>query len=60
MKIIVTEKLTVKEAFESIPKIEEWFKQNPTRKVCQTDYFKVRRGFVGTDILKHTYQGLIR
>lgn len=46
--------MTVKEAIENIPKIEEWFKLNPTRKICQTDIFKVRRGFTGTDIFNHT------
>ena len=53
-RIIITRKLTMKEALESIPQIESWFKKNPKRKVCRTDTFKVRRGFAGTDILKHT------
>lgn len=51
---IVFPKLTVKEALENIPAIEKWFKENPTRKVCQTENFKVRRGFTGTDVLKHS------
>lgn len=52
--LIVSQKLTIEESLDAIPKIEEWFAKNPTRKICQTDNFKVRRGFTGTDILKHT------
>lgn len=51
---IVSRKLSIKEATESIPQIEQWFKKNPSRKICRTDTFVVRRGFVGTDILAHT------
>lgn len=54
MSIIISKKLEIEEAIDSMPKIEEWFKKNPKRKICQTDNFKVRRGFVATDILKHT------
>lgn len=32
----VPEKTIRKEVKESIPKIEEWFKLNPKRKVCRT------------------------
>lgn len=52
--LVVFKKLSIKEALEYIPKIEQWFKDNPTRKICKTDLFQVRRGFVGTDILNHT------
>ena len=52
-RFIVTKKLTIKEALDSIVGIEKWFADNPTRKICQTDVFKVRRGFSATDILKH-------
>lgn len=51
---IVFPKLSIDHALDLIPKIEQWFKQNPSRKICKTEYFKVRRGFVATDILNHT------
>lgn len=54
MAFIISKKLTLVETLDSMPKIEEWFKKNPSRKICQTDTFKVRRGFVATDLLKHT------
>ena len=53
-RFIISKKLTISEAIEAIKDIEKWFKSNPTRKICQTDIFKVRRGFVGTDILSGT------
>ena len=52
--IIVSQKLTMSESLDAIPRAEEWFKKNPKRKICRIDNFKVRRGFTGTDILKHT------
>ena len=54
MAIIISRKLTLSEALVAIPSVEQWFKENPKRKICQTDLWKVRRGFVGTDILKRT------
>lgn len=54
MRFIVFPKLSIENALDIIQKIEQWFKENPSRKVCNTENFKVRRGFVGTDILKHT------
>lgn len=54
MSIIVYKKMTITEAIENIQKIEKWFSENKTRKICRTDLFKVRRGFVGTDIFKRT------
>lgn len=53
-RFIISKKLTIKEAIDAIPQIEQWFKNNPKRKVCLTDIWKVRRGFVGTDVLAHT------
>ena len=53
-RFIVSKKLTLCDAIKYIPQIEKWFKDNPKRKICQTEIFKVRRGFVGTDILNHT------
>lgn len=50
----ISRKLTIKEALETIPQIEQWFKDNPKRKDCKTDRFVVRKGFVGTDILSRT------
>lgn len=51
---VIFKKLSIEEAVDSIKKIEQWFKDNPTRKVCRTDLFKIRRGFVGTDVLERT------
>ena len=53
-RFIITKKMTVQEAFEAIKGIEIWFSKNPSRKVCNTETFKVRRGFTGTDVLGHT------
>lgn len=33
-----------------IPGIEAWFKANPTRKTCRTEYGTVRRGKVEADL----------
>ena len=51
--IVIVEKLTREEAEKNIALIEQWFKDNPRRKVCRTDLWKVRRGFVREDINKH-------
>ncbi len=53
-RFIISQKLSIHEALAAIPQIEKWFKDNPTRKFCQTDTFRVRRGLTGTDILEHT------
>lgn len=54
MRFIISKKLTIQEALENMPAIEKWFKDNPTRKKCQTETFSVRRGFTATDVLSHT------
>ena len=51
---IISAKLTIQEAIENIPKVEKWFKENPTRKFCQTETFRIRRGFTATDFFEHT------
>lgn len=53
-RFIVTSKLTLKECIEALPDIEKWFRDNPSRKVCRTETFTVRRGYIATDLLKHT------
>lgn len=51
--IILMRKLTQEEAQENISQIEAWFKVNPKRRVCRSDLFKVRRGHVSEDVMKH-------
>lgn len=34
--------------------LEVWFQKNKTRKVCVTDMFNVRRGYIIRDVLGHT------
>lgn len=53
-KFIISTKLKINEALDTMIDIEKWLKDNPKRKICQTDIFKVRRGYVVKDILKHT------
>ena len=52
--IIIRQKLTREEAEKNIALIAQWFKDNPRRKVCRTDLWKVRRGFVREDINNHS------
>jgi len=33
---------------------EKWFRENPKRKICKTDLFEIRKGFIVEDILKYT------
>ena len=54
MTFIVFKKLTPIQALENARDIEQWFIKNPTRRVCRTDLFTVRRHHVVEDILKHT------
>lgn len=51
---IISNKLTIDEALKAMVDLEAWFRKNPTRKVCQTDTFRVRRGYVVEDVLLHT------
>lgn len=51
---IVFQKLTQKEAIETIRDIEKWFNANPKKKQCKTDLFVVRRGHIAEDVLKHS------
>ena len=51
---IVFKKLPLEEAIKNMIAIEQWFKNNPNKKTCTTDLFKVRRGFVATDIAEHS------
>ena len=54
MKTVIFPKLTKKEAEKNIKDLEEWFRNNPRRKVCHTDLFKVRRSHIREDVLSHT------
>ena len=54
MAIIITRKLTIPEARKAILQLAEWFRQNPRRRICRTDDFKVRKGHIAQDVLKHT------
>ena len=51
---IVFRKLTVYDAIDTMIGIEKFFRENPSRKVCRTDLFEIRRGHIVEDILKHT------
>lgn len=51
---IISRKLNVLEALEVMERMEIWFRDNPRRKICQTEIWKVRRGHLVEDILKHT------
>ena len=53
MKTVITQKLTPEEAELNIKGIEQWFKDNPNRRMCRTDLWKVRRGHVREDVMKH-------
>ena len=53
-RFIVSKKLTIQEAVYAIIGLEKWFKENPKRRVCRTETFVVKRGMVGTEVLKHT------
>ncbi len=52
--IIVRRRLTQQDGEDLISRIEEWFKENPRRRVCRTEYFNVRRKHVIEDIMEHT------
>ena len=54
MTIIIFKKLSLTEAKRGIKQIEQWFQDNPKRRICRTDTFEVRRGRVIEDILEHT------
>ncbi len=53
---IIFKKLTLIEALDSIIQIQQFFRENPRRKICRTDLFKVRRNHIIEDILKHTLE----
>jgi hypothetical protein len=38
--------------------ITKWFTANPKRRICNCDYFKVRRNHVAEDLLKHSKEGV--
>jgi hypothetical protein len=54
VRLIVYSKLTPEDALKLIRDMIEWFEANPKRRVCNTDLFKVRRGFIAKDVLEHT------
>ena len=51
---IVMNKMNQKEAQDNYDGIKKWFENNPKRRVCRTDCFKVRRKYIKEDILKHS------
>lgn len=53
-KFIVFKKMELHEAVQNMISVEEWFEAHPTRRVCQTDIFKIHRGHVVRDFLKRT------
>ena len=55
---LVAKRLSAEEAKRVIEGIEEWFKDNPRRRICRTPVFKVRRGHVVEDVLIHSEKGL--
>ncbi len=57
--IIVRRRLTQQDGEDLISRIEEWFKENPRRRVCRTEYFNVRRKHVIEDIMEHTVKEVI-
>jgi hypothetical protein len=52
--ILVFKKLTAEEAIVAMGDIEKWFRNNPRRRVCNSDLFKIRRGYLVEDVLKHS------
>ena len=59
MAIIVRRKLTLEDAEKYIPQVEEWFRENPKRRICHFGddaggtWFNIRRKYVREDILEH-------
>ena len=54
MAIIIFKKLSQKNAQKAIIGINKFFEDNPKRRICRTNlFFKVRRGHVAEDVLKH-------
>lgn len=49
----IFKKLTKEEAEDNIKNLDIWFKNNPRRRVCRTDLFKVRKGHIREDVTKH-------
>lgn len=50
--ISIRRRLTHKECEEAAARIEEWFKANPRRKVCRTEYWTIRKGNVLQQVLE--------
>jgi hypothetical protein len=52
---IFFKKFTPEEAKDIIVDISQWFRDNPKRRMCQTDLgFKVRRGHITEDVMART------
>jgi len=54
MTLIVFKKFKLEEAIENMKLIEKWFRDNPKRKICKTNLFKIKKGYIVEEILKHT------
>jgi hypothetical protein len=53
MTLLIYKKFTAEQAKDIVQKLNGWFRDNPKRKVCHTNLFKVRRGHVVEDVLFH-------
>lgn len=49
---IIVEKLNKKIAKKNFKLLQKWFDDNPRRRVCNTDYGKVRRAHMKEDFLR--------
>ncbi len=54
MLFVIRRKLTPEEAEETVKLLEQWFKDNPSRRVCRTDWFRVRKGHINEDVEAHS------
>ena len=54
---VVYQKLSQKEAREVFVQLKEWFSTHPKRKVCNTEFGKVRRSHMTEDFLRFCVDG---
>ena len=54
---VVYQKLSQKEAREVFTQLKEWFANNRRRKVCNTEFGKVRRSHMAEDFLRFCVDG---
>ena len=51
---LIFRKFTKAEAKILIEDLEQWFKDNPKKRVCHTDLFDVKKGKIKETVLRHT------